>query len=56
MSPYIRDLNPDLDVDSDGVVHVVWQQERSGEDGYDIYHSYSLNERVTLPLVMRKYS
>jgi hypothetical protein len=56
MSPYVRDLNPDLDVDSEGVVHLVWQQERSGEDAYDIYHSYSLNERVTLPLVMRKYS
>ncbi len=54
MSSHIRDLNPDLDVDSEGVIHVVWQRER--EDHYDIYHSFSLNERVTLPLVMRKYS
>lgn len=53
MSPYVRDINPDLDVDSEGVIHVVWQQESGSE--WDVYHSFSLNERVTLPLVMRKY-
>ena len=50
-----RDLNPNLAVDPEGTVHVVWQQEIDS-DQYAVYYSRinTTRRRLTLPLVMKR--
>ena len=47
-------MTADLDVDPQGKLHVVWQQEGNGDE-YDIYHSFSLNNCIRLPLFLKRH-
>jgi len=48
----LRSIRSSVASDAAGRQHVVWQ-EQSGENAWEIYHTYGLNNTVYLPLVMR---